>query len=203
IDKIMMELGFQLFHLGAVKMGEKTILVAGDKGAGKTTTIVMALEQLGAQYIANDRVWGKVMENGLMIIEREADTKIGEKTIIDSTILSKTEDPLLDEESGKYFFNRLYSFFGSDKRTISGISDRILLPQIQSSEDGIVTESYRTDDILTQSLIEDCQGFNIYRALYGNPVFRTKQKLDCILKYSLNGFGPNGIINGLKLLSKN
>lgn len=48
--------GGVFLHAAAIAVGERGLLIAGEKGAGKTTVLLHLLRETGADYVANDRV---------------------------------------------------------------------------------------------------------------------------------------------------
>lgn len=59
--------GYILLHASAVTIAERLILVLGDKGAGKTTTMLDLVAGQGARYYSGDKVVASV-EGGRLVI---------------------------------------------------------------------------------------------------------------------------------------
>ncbi len=199
IDKILVDAGFAFFHLWAVRAPNKTIVISGGKGAGKTTSVITALEKFWAQYIANDRVWWKWSENGLQITEREGDTKIWAATVQNSPILSQISTEK-DDKTGKFHYPQVYRLFWNWERSISWVAQYIFCPHVLEASAVPVKKIPHPDDVLFDSFEELGIWFNQYRALFGG-IQKPHQKPNFpIIKEWLEWFGPKGILDAFEIL---
>ena len=187
VDKLLLSSGYHLYHAGAFVLNGKTVLIVGDKGAGKTTSLVTALDEFNAGYLSNDRVYGKVRNGKLHIIEREAETKIGIETIEGSSLRTRLSDAVRDPTSQKFYFNDLHSVLGSGK-VPQGEAVVILQPNIKSTA-GDALETGYDPDVLTESIITDCIGFNLYKLLLGEVPYKAPD----LSGLHLSGIRANGI----------
>lgn len=58
-----------VLHASAVRLGDRAVLITGEKGAGKTTTLIQLVMKFGGQVVSGDKVLlfvqdGKVMAKG-------------------------------------------------------------------------------------------------------------------------------------------
>jgi hypothetical protein len=200
IDQIMFNQGYVLLHMASVKIGERVIGVIGDKGAGKTTTIVKALDTHNAGYISNDRVYTGLRGDSLHLVEREAETKVGLKTIENSSLAKYLKDAQKDEVTEKFFFNRIYKFFEGVDRVTSAYLTDIVIPNISSPLENFTEICFDTN-LLIHSIINECQGFNLYKALFAGQI-NTRLQVDNVLGikvYRVNG--EKGILSFLNQMS--
>ncbi|MEU0744427.1 hypothetical protein [Streptomyces sp. NPDC006134] len=68
--------GWTLLHASAVVRGGRALLSFGDKGAGKTTTALL-LASCGAQLLANDRVFVKIVGDDLQVLPWPSAAAVG------------------------------------------------------------------------------------------------------------------------------
>jgi hypothetical protein len=59
--------GSVLLHASAVMLGGRLFLILGDKGAGKTTTMLRLVAECGAQYYSGDKVLASLDADGLIL----------------------------------------------------------------------------------------------------------------------------------------
>lgn len=187
VDKLLLSSGYHLYHAGAFVLKGKTVLIVGDKGAGKTTSLVTALDEFNAGYLSNDRVYGKVRDGKFHIIEREAETKIGIETIEGSSLKARLANAVRDTASQKFYFNDLHSVLGAGK-VPQGEADVILQPNIKSAADNALETAY-DPEVLTSSIITDCIGFNLYKLLLGQVPYEAPD----LNGLHLRGMKANGI----------
>jgi hypothetical protein len=74
--------GWTVIHAAAVSFNNRAVLIAGPKGAGKTTTLI-GLIAAGFQYISNDRVLIKGNLNRIDLIPFSGTIDIGLGTLLD------------------------------------------------------------------------------------------------------------------------
>lgn len=200
IDKILIDAGFAFFHLWAVKIWDKTIVISGEKGAGKTTSVIIAMEQFWAQYIANDRVWWKWSEEGLQITEREGDTKIWAATIENSPILRRF-DAQKDHKTGKFHYPQVYTLFWNGERSVSWVSEHVFCPHILWDSDKEMQKIPCPDDVLFDSFEEMGLWFNQYRALFGEVPKPSARPQYSVTKEWIEWFGVKGISQAFHLFA--
>lgn len=200
MDKMLIESGFSFFHLWAIKMWENVVLISWNKWAGKTTTVITALENFWAQYISNDRVWWKCSQDGLHITEREGDTKIWEQTIQNSRILSQ-HNTEKDDKTGKFHYPQVYTLFWDGERQISWIAQHIFCPHVLDGSKAAVKKILNPDDVLFNSFEEIWLWFNQYRVLFGEITQLPIRPRYQVIKEWWESFGPEGIQDALKILS--
>lgn len=192
VDKILIDAGFAFFHLWAVKIWSKTIVISGEKWAGKTTSVIVAMEQFWAQYIANDRVWWKWSEEGLQITEREGDTKIWAATIENSPVL-RNFNAQKDHKTGKFHYPQVYTLFWNGERSISWVSEHVFCPHILGDASKVMQKIPCPDDVLFNSFEEQGLWFNQYRALFGEVPRVSARPQYSITKEWIEWFGVKWI----------
>lgn len=79
-------------HAGAVRASGCAIVVSGAKGAGKSTTVLGLVETLGADFIANDRVY-VTASDPIEVISWPTTARIGAGTAAGSPVLRRWLDP--------------------------------------------------------------------------------------------------------------
>lgn len=198
IDKLLLSNGYHLYHAGAFVMNGQTVLIVGDKGAGKTTSLVTALDEFNAGYLSNDRVYGKVRNGKLHIIEREAETKIGKETVEGSSLRARLSDAVRDPVSDKFYFNDLHALLGAGKVAQSE-ADILLQPDIKNSSNNVLEIPYNPS-VLTDSTITDCVGFNLYKLLLGEVPYVNPNLTKLHLR-SLRANGIAGIRKAFRLIA--
>ena len=200
VDKILIDAGFAFFHLWAVKIWGKTIVISWEKGAGKTTSVIIAMEQFWAQYIANDRVWWKWSEEGLHITEREGDTKIWAATIENSPIL-RNFNAQKDHKTAKFHYPQVFTLFWSGERTISWVSEHIFCPHILGDSNTEMQKISCPDDVLFNSFEEPGLWFNQYRALFGKVPRMPARPPYNVIKDWIESYGLKGISQAFHLFA--
>jgi hypothetical protein len=76
IDQELFKKGFVLLHGGAVTMNGEGWLLCGEKGSGKTTTLLWLIKK-GANYVANDRIFFGTKNGKVLIVPRPSFARIG------------------------------------------------------------------------------------------------------------------------------
>ena len=79
--KVSLSKGFCWLHASAFKLNEKTYLVIGNKGRGKTTWLMSALYHKKAKFIGNDQVPIIQVNNTLYVYRWRPDIKISPDTL--------------------------------------------------------------------------------------------------------------------------
>ncbi len=64
--KVLQKNGYTILHGGCVKNNDRTVIITGEAGSGKTTTLLELLAN-GYSYIANDRLAVKQTTDGIIV----------------------------------------------------------------------------------------------------------------------------------------
>jgi translation initiation factor RLI1 len=189
MDKMLLKSGYNLLHSGGFSFGEKNVLVLGDKGAGKTTTIVTALDEFNAAYISNDRMYVRNEKNKLHVIDREMGIKLASETIQHSSLRRHLPTSDFDPNSGKYYFNQIFRQIGAGRKA-KAIATHMILPDIKNAQTGVYETDYNSN-LLDKHVIVDCDGYNLYKLLLEaeqpEPIDFSKLNLKCLIAKGKEG----------------
>lgn len=97
IVKLTMEKGWIWLHASSFKYRNKTYVVAGPKGFGKTTWLMYAVKKMGAKIIVNDQVPVNLKNGKLWTYRWRPDVKVSKNTInmLDMNIPIEENDSIL------------------------------------------------------------------------------------------------------------
>jgi hypothetical protein len=79
--------GWVVLHAGAVSLGGRGWIVCGPKYAGKTTLVCQLVEDAGAEFVANDRIYIRGRDGGPRLLAWPMSVRIGIGTCLGSRAL--------------------------------------------------------------------------------------------------------------------
>lgn len=134
--------GTVVLHASGFRNDEKAVIVAGSKGAGKTTTLLSALRHSGWSYFTGDKVFCRQTGDGITVYPWRDYPYVGVGTIRADRrleeLVRQNVDPLLDEHPPTHkllidpdvFESWLGTEFSADPMPLSAI----LLPEVRPGE---------------------------------------------------------------------
>jgi len=166
IEKLLFEEGFILFH-GAVVVSQKGkgILIVGDKGTGKTTTLMQLIDG-GFKYLENDRVFLRLSREGLIALPRPAFMRVGVETcrqvkFLESFVSSTRKDP-----QDKIIFDRFLETTGIPYETTTVIRAVVVTNLF------VQRNNNTNREILSRSVLSDVPGFSALHAYFPDCYYR-------------------------------
>lgn len=138
IVKMTLEKGWIWLHASSFKYNDKTYVVAGPKGFGKTTWLIYAVEKMGAKIVVNDQVPTALKDGKLYTFRWRPDVKVSQNTIKMMEMHRPTE---ADDKESKYMFfpnemhYSIYDFNGHYKLTSQHVEPYVVDKNIQFVDD--------------------------------------------------------------------
>lgn len=166
IKKNLFESWYGILHSAWFELNNKWYLVLGDKADGKTTTLSQALYKKNASFVSNDRIFYKLLPEGLHVINREQHIRVWERTAQDIPALWNfvTENSPPKDKADKYYINNLDKLIGNNPKNETFVNS-IVLPNF--SKNNLFFDETPIN-MINQSIINDAQGLQLYKILFGN-----------------------------------